>query len=72
MDQGHGDQHESIAAKIMDFAQGNPIMKNLDGISGGVLGVTFATVAALANTAEASTTYLKENMPTSISGMLYL
>ncbi|KAF9375042.1 hypothetical protein CPC16_000936 [Podila verticillata] len=67
IDQGHGDQLESTAAKIMDFAQGNSTMKTLDGISGGVLGATFATVAALANTAEAATTFLKENTPSLIS-----
>ncbi|KAG0335221.1 hypothetical protein BG000_007688, partial [Podila horticola] len=70
VDQGHGDQHESIAAKIMNFAQGNSIMKNLDGISGGVLGATLATVAALANTAEAVTTSLKENVPNSVSDFI--
>ncbi|KAG0036468.1 hypothetical protein BGZ82_004156 [Podila clonocystis] len=67
VDQGHGDQHESIAAKIMNFAQGNSVMKNLDGISGGVLGATLAIVAALTNTAEAATTSLKENIPNSVS-----
>ncbi|KAG0022406.1 hypothetical protein BGZ81_008548 [Podila clonocystis] len=67
VDPGHGEQHESIAAKIMNFAQGNSIMKNLDGISGGVLGATLATVAALANTAEAAATSLKENIPSSVS-----
>lgn len=72
VDQGHGDRHASIAATIMDFAQGNSIMKNLDGISGGVLGATLATVAALVNTAEAAATSLKENMPSSVSGTFYL
>ncbi|KAG0089317.1 hypothetical protein BGZ93_009927 [Podila epicladia] len=67
VDQAHDDQHMSIAATIMDFAQGNSIIKSLDGISGGVLGATFATVAALANTAEAAAKFLKENMPSSVS-----
>ncbi|KAF9325059.1 hypothetical protein BG006_011434 [Podila minutissima] len=67
VDQGHGDRRASIAAKIMDFAQGNSIMKNMDGISGGVIGATLATVAVIANTAEAAATSLKENMPSSVS-----
>lgn len=60
----------SFAAKMMDFAQENPVMKSLDGISGGVLGAVMATVAAIANTAEAATTSLKENIPSSVDGEL--
>ncbi|KAG0284764.1 hypothetical protein BGZ96_010895 [Linnemannia gamsii] len=62
----HQGPQSSFAAKVMDFAQENPVMKNLDGISGGVLGAAMATVAALANTAQAATTSLKEGMPTSV------
>lgn len=60
----------SFAAKVMDFAQENPVMKSLDGISGGVLGAAMATFAAIANTAEAATTSLKENMSSSVDGEL--
>ncbi|KAF9137652.1 hypothetical protein BGX30_010022 [Mortierella sp. GBA39] len=56
----------SFAAKLMDFAQDNPAMKSLDGISGGVLGAAMATVAAIANITEAATNSLKENIPSSV------
>ncbi|KAF9550221.1 hypothetical protein EC957_001127 [Mortierella hygrophila] len=61
----------SFAAKLMDFAQENPVMKSLDGISGGVLGAVMATVAAIANTAEAATTSLKENIPSSVDELTH-
>jgi hypothetical protein len=66
----HQAPQSSFAAKMMDLAQENPVMKNLDGISGGVLGAVMATFAALANTVQAATTSLKESMPTSVDGNL--
>ncbi|KAF9147730.1 hypothetical protein BG015_010582 [Linnemannia schmuckeri] len=67
----HQTLKSSFAAKVMDFTQENPIMKNLDGISGGVLGAATVTVATLASTAQAATTALKENIPFSVGGLAH-
>ncbi|GJJ68138.1 hypothetical protein EMPS_00484 [Entomortierella parvispora] len=64
---GQDAPQSGFAFKIMEFAQNNPMWKNLDGISGGVLGATLATVAMLTNTAEAATNTLKGNLPQSWS-----
>ena len=60
-----GAQQSGLAFKMMEYAQESPVWKNLDGISGGVLGATMATVAMLTNTVEAATSTLKGNMPQS-------
>ncbi|KAG0044403.1 hypothetical protein BGZ83_010391 [Gryganskiella cystojenkinii] len=59
-----GQQHGGLASKLMSFAE-TPVWKNLDGISGGVLGSALATVAMLTNTAEAASTTLKDKIPQS-------
>jgi hypothetical protein len=61
-------ESNSLAAKVMDFAQESPVMRTLNGISGGVLEAAMTTVAAVTNIAETAAASLKESMPTSIDG----
>ncbi|KAF9430885.1 hypothetical protein BGZ94_002726 [Podila epigama] len=59
--------NESVATKIIDRAQSSTFFKNLDGISGGVLGAALVTAATLVNTAEAAADSVKHNMPKSLT-----
>ncbi|KAF9196303.1 hypothetical protein BGZ50_001053 [Haplosporangium sp. Z 11] len=61
-----GESQWSIAAKIVDFVQGNAILGSLDGISGGILGATAITFAAFVNVAETAVAGLKMNIPSSM------
>ncbi|KAF9957342.1 hypothetical protein BGZ70_009541 [Mortierella alpina] len=56
----------SLAFKIMDFAQRNSVMKNLDAISGGVLSTAMATLAAGTAIAESSTNAWKGDFTTAL------
>ncbi|KAG0024753.1 hypothetical protein BGZ81_007599, partial [Podila clonocystis] len=57
----------SIGSRLWDYAQSSSFLKNVDSISGGLFGTAVATVAALANTAEAATTLVKDNVPHKLS-----
>ncbi|KAF9981562.1 hypothetical protein BGZ75_007089 [Mortierella antarctica] len=59
----------SLAFKIMDFAQRNPVMKNLDAISGGVLGTTMATLAAGTAIAESLTNAWKGDFTSALDDL---
>ncbi|KAF9575765.1 hypothetical protein EC968_001552 [Mortierella alpina] len=59
----------SLAFKIMDFAQRNFVMKNLDAISGGVLGATMATLAAGTAIVEASTNAWKGDFTSALDDL---
>ncbi|KAF9110247.1 hypothetical protein BGX27_006614 [Mortierella sp. AM989] len=70
---GHGHEfniaeiQQGLAARIMDFAQENNVMKFLDGISGGILGTTMGTVAIFAKTAEVATGAVSQRLPEPLS-----
>ncbi|KAF9321399.1 hypothetical protein BG003_001911 [Podila horticola] len=53
----------SFGSRLWGYAQSSPFLKNVDSISGGLLGTAVATVGALANRAEAAKTLVKDNMP---------
>ncbi|KAG0355589.1 hypothetical protein BG005_005457 [Podila minutissima] len=52
----------SIGSRLWNYAQNSPFIKNVDSLSGGLLGTAVATVAVLANTAKAATTLVKDNV----------
>ncbi|KAG0202783.1 hypothetical protein BGX28_004793 [Mortierella sp. GBA30] len=58
-------EQQRLAFKIMRFAQQSTVMKNLDGISGGVLGAVIATAAAVVNISESTIRFLKGSAYTS-------
>ncbi|KAG0031085.1 hypothetical protein BGZ82_007142 [Podila clonocystis] len=59
----------SIGSRIWGYAQSSSFLKNVDTLSGGLFGTAVATVAALANTAEAATTLVKDKVPHKLSGL---
>ncbi|GJJ74766.1 hypothetical protein EMPS_07124 [Entomortierella parvispora] len=63
----HAAVGRDLGSKILGFAQGSQLLKNMDTFSGGILGSAVATVAALANTAESTAALLKENLPDSVT-----
>ena len=64
----HAAVGRDLGSKILGFAHGSQLLKNMDTFSGGILGSAVATVAALANTAESTAALLKENLPDSVTG----
>lgn len=62
------DDH-SIGYKMINWTQGNHILRDLDAISGGLLGTAIFTAAALALTAQVGANYIKEHLPVSFVGM---
>ena len=58
----------SFGSRIWGYAQSSPFLKNVDSISGGLFGTALATVAVLANTAEAATAFVKDNAPHKLTG----
>lgn len=58
----------SFGSRLWGYAQSSPFLKNVDSISGGLLGTAVATVGALANRAEAAKTLVKDNMPHKLTG----
>ncbi|KAF9217230.1 hypothetical protein BGZ59_005780 [Podila verticillata] len=60
----------SIGSRIWGYTQSNPFLKNVDSISGGLFGTAVATVATLANTAEAATTLVKDHMPHKVTDLM--
>lgn len=58
----------SIGSRLWNYAQNSPFIKNVDSLSGGLLGTAVATVAVLANTAKAATTLVKDNVKLSGNG----
>ncbi|KAF9538540.1 hypothetical protein EC957_006462 [Mortierella hygrophila] len=62
-----GNIGRDFGSKIFGFVQDSQLLRNMDSISGGLLGSTVATVAALAFTAEATAGIIKNNMPDSVT-----
>ncbi|KAG0094888.1 hypothetical protein BGZ93_006648 [Podila epicladia] len=58
-----------IGSRLWNYAQSSPFIKNVDSLSAGLLSTAVATVAVLANTAEAATTLVKDKMPHKLSGL---
>ncbi|KAF9130912.1 hypothetical protein BGW39_002502 [Mortierella sp. 14UC] len=56
-----------IGSKIFGFVQESQLLKNMDSLSGGLLGSAVATVAALASSAEATAGVIKNNLPDSVT-----
>lgn len=65
-----GNVGRDLGSKIFGFVQDSQLLKNMDSISGGLLGSTVATVVALASTAEATAGVIKNNLPDSVAGVL--
>ncbi|KAG0044414.1 hypothetical protein BGZ83_010359 [Gryganskiella cystojenkinii] len=63
----HATVGRDLGSKILGFAQGSQLLRNMDTFSGGILGSAVATVAALANTAEATAAMMKDNLPDSVT-----
>ncbi|KAK3823509.1 MAG: hypothetical protein J3Q66DRAFT_332059 [Benniella sp.] len=59
----------SIGFKMIDWTKGNQILRDMDAISGGLLGTACSTVAALASTAKVTAGYIKKCLPDSIAGI---
>ncbi|KAF9139966.1 hypothetical protein BGX30_007220 [Mortierella sp. GBA39] len=62
-----GNIGRDFGSKIFGFVQDSQLLRNMDSISGGLLGSAVATVAALAFTAEATAGVIKNNMPDSVT-----
>ncbi|KAG0285676.1 hypothetical protein BGZ96_010113 [Linnemannia gamsii] len=62
-----GNVGRDLGSKIFGFVQDSQLLRNMDSISGGLLGSTVATVVALASTAEATAGVIKNNMPDSVT-----
>ncbi|KAF9924167.1 hypothetical protein FBU30_005809, partial [Linnemannia zychae] len=62
-----GNVGRDIGSKIFGFVQESQLLKNMDFLSGGLLGSAVATVAALASSAEATAGVIKNNLPDSVN-----
>ncbi|KAF9905613.1 hypothetical protein EC991_001513 [Linnemannia zychae] len=62
-----GNLGRDIGSKIFGFVQESQLLKNMDSLSGGLLGSAVATVAALASSAEATAGVIKNNLPDSVT-----
>ncbi|KAF9151744.1 hypothetical protein BG015_006264 [Linnemannia schmuckeri] len=65
--QSSGNIGRDFGSKIFGFVQDSQLLKNMDSISGGLLGSAVATVVALASTAEATAGVIKNNLPDSVT-----
>lgn len=65
---GNNNVSRDIGSKIFGFVQGSQLLKNMDSLSGGLLGSAVATVATLASSAEATAGVIKNNLPDSVTG----
>lgn len=63
-----GNIGRDFGSKIFGFVQDSQLLRNMDAISGGLLGSAVATVAALASTAEVTAGAIKNNLPDSVTG----
>lgn len=63
-----GNIGRDIGSKVFGFVQDSQLLRNMDSISGGLLGSAVATIAALASTAEATAGIIKNNLPDSVAG----
>lgn len=59
----------NIGSKIMGLAQESQLLKNMDDLSGGLLGTALASVAVVAFIAQATAEVVKRNVPESIKGI---
>jgi hypothetical protein len=64
-----GNVGRDLGSKVFGFVQNSQLLKNMDSISGGLLGSAVATVVALASTAEATAGVIKNNLPGSVAGV---
>ncbi|KAF8945663.1 hypothetical protein BGZ47_002223 [Haplosporangium gracile] len=62
-----GNIGRDFGSKIFGFVQDSQLLKNMDSISGGLLGSAVATVVTLASTAEATAGAIKNNLPDSVT-----
>ncbi|KAG0374223.1 hypothetical protein BGX24_010666 [Mortierella sp. AD032] len=67
MQQPTGNIGRDMGSKIFGFVQESQLLKNMDSLSGGLLGSAVATVVALASSAEATAGVIKNNLPDSVT-----
>ncbi|KAK3844454.1 MAG: hypothetical protein J3R72DRAFT_70805 [Linnemannia gamsii] len=67
MQQPTGNIGRDMGSKIFGFVQESQLLKNMDSLSGGLLGSAVATVVALASSAEATAGVIKYNLPDSVT-----
>ncbi|KAF9090343.1 hypothetical protein BGX29_011533 [Mortierella sp. GBA35] len=56
-----------FGSSVFGYVQESQLLKNMDTLSGGLLGSAVATVAALASTAESAAGIIKNNLPDSVT-----